>query len=143
MVSKASDDFPDPLTPVVMMRAPTGRDTSIFLRLCVRAPRMTISARSASTAGVTTAELVSDIARLDSLSGQLRRGPQPFIVARVKIFRSVSISSARGDADTFTGSVMRTTLASSEAGTPVKVYRVAFEPGARTHWHTHDGPQWL
>ncbi len=38
---------------------------------------------------------------------------------------------------------MRTTLASSEAGTPVKVYRVAFEPGARTHWHTHDGPQWL
>ena len=29
------------------------------------------------------------------------------------------------------------------AGTPVNVYRVAFEPGARTHWHTHDGPQWL
>ena len=38
---------------------------------------------------------------------------------------------------------MRTTLASDKAGTPVNVYRVAFEPGARTHWHTHDGPQWL
>lgn len=25
----------------------------------------------------------------------------------------------------------------------MKVYRVAFEPGARTHWHTHSGPQLL
>ncbi len=61
----------------------------------------------------------------------------------MKIFRSASIPSERGDADTFTGAVTRATLASDEAGTPVKVYRVAFEPGARTHWHTHDGPQWL
>jgi quercetin dioxygenase-like cupin family protein len=34
-------------------------------------------------------------------------------------------------------------LASDKAGTPVTVYHVAFEPGARTHWHTHDGSQWL
>ncbi len=23
------------------------------------------------------------------------------------------------------------------------VYRVVFEPGARTNWHIHSGPQWL
>jgi quercetin dioxygenase-like cupin family protein len=61
----------------------------------------------------------------------------------MKIFRSTSTPSERGDSDTFTGAVIRTTLASDKAGIPVNVYRVAFEPGARTHWHTHDGPQWL
>jgi quercetin dioxygenase-like cupin family protein len=61
----------------------------------------------------------------------------------MKIFRAAQIPSEAGDPRTFTGTVMRTTLASDRAGTPVNVYRVAFEPGARTHWHTHDGPQWL
>jgi quercetin dioxygenase-like cupin family protein len=61
----------------------------------------------------------------------------------MKIFRSAQIPSEGGDPETFTGTVDRTTLASDKAGTPVNVYRVAFEPGARTHWHTHDGPQWL
>jgi quercetin dioxygenase-like cupin family protein len=61
----------------------------------------------------------------------------------MKIFRSTSTPSERGDSATFTGAVMRATLASDKAGTTVNVYRVAFEPGARTHWHTHDGPQWL
>jgi quercetin dioxygenase-like cupin family protein len=61
----------------------------------------------------------------------------------MKIFRAAQIPSEDGDPRTFTGAVSRTTLASDRAGTPVNVYRVAFEPGARTHWHTHDGPQWL
>ena len=64
----------------------------------------------------------------------------------MKIFRAAQIPSEGGDPKTFTGKVIRTTLASDKAGTPVnvyRVYRVAFEPGARTHWHTHDGPQWL
>ena len=61
----------------------------------------------------------------------------------MKIFRCAQTPSERGDSDTFTGAVTRATLASDNAGTPVHVYRVAFEPGARTHWHTHDGPQWL
>jgi len=61
----------------------------------------------------------------------------------VKIFRAAQIASEGGDPKTFTGSVRRTTLASDKTGTPVNVYRVEFEPGARTHWHTHDGPQWL
>jgi quercetin dioxygenase-like cupin family protein len=61
----------------------------------------------------------------------------------MKIFRSAQIASEVGDSNTFTGDVMRQTLASDKSGTPVNVYRVAFAPGARTHWHAHDGPQWL
>jgi quercetin dioxygenase-like cupin family protein len=64
----------------------------------------------------------------------------------MKIFRAAQIPPEGGDPRTFTGAVTRTTLASDtseRAGTPVNVYRVAFEPGARTYWHTHDGPQWL
>ena len=61
----------------------------------------------------------------------------------MKIFRAAQIPSEAGDPKTFTGDVTRTTLAADTAGTSVNVYRVEFEPGARTHWHTHDGPQWL
>ena len=61
----------------------------------------------------------------------------------MKIFRASQIPAETGDPHTFTGAVTRATLASDRAGTPVNVYRVAFDPGARTHWHTHDGPQWL
>jgi quercetin dioxygenase-like cupin family protein len=61
----------------------------------------------------------------------------------MKIFRAAQTRSEAGDPRTFTGAVTRATLATDRAGTPVNVYRVAFEPGARTHWHTHDGPQWL
>ena len=61
----------------------------------------------------------------------------------MKIFRTAQTPSEVGDTNTFTGDVMRQTLASDKAGTPVNVYRVAFAPGARTHWHAHDGPQWL
>jgi quercetin dioxygenase-like cupin family protein len=61
----------------------------------------------------------------------------------MKIFRAAETASQAGDVKTFTGEVVRTTLASDTTGTPVNVYRVEFSPGARTHWHTHDGPQWL
>jgi quercetin dioxygenase-like cupin family protein len=61
----------------------------------------------------------------------------------MKIFRAVEHPPQAGDEQTFSGVVSRATLASDKAGTPVAVYRVEFEPGARTHWHTHDGPQWL
>src|SRR5271156_2280031 len=42
MVSKASDDFPEPDSPVITTRLSRGRSTSMFLRLCSRAPRMRI-----------------------------------------------------------------------------------------------------
>ena len=61
----------------------------------------------------------------------------------MKVFRAAQTPAQGGDPRTFTGTVVRSTLASERAGTPVNVYRVEFHAGARTHWHTHDGPQWL
>src|SRR5450759_3531472 len=42
MVSKASDDLPDPDTPVTTVSRLCGISKSIFLRLCTRAPRTTM-----------------------------------------------------------------------------------------------------
>ena len=39
IVSKASDDLPEPDTPVTTVIAPRGRSTSMPLRLCSLAPR--------------------------------------------------------------------------------------------------------
>jgi quercetin dioxygenase-like cupin family protein len=61
----------------------------------------------------------------------------------MKIFRAAQTPAEAGDPQTFTGAVTRMTVASDKAGTPVNVYRVIFDPGARTHWHVHNGPQWL
>src|ERR1700689_4934417 len=38
MVSHASDDLPEPLSPVITVKVLRGISTSIFLRLCWRAP---------------------------------------------------------------------------------------------------------
>ena len=38
-MSKASDDFPDPLTPVTTVNEARGKETSMFLRLFCRAPK--------------------------------------------------------------------------------------------------------
>src|SRR5437879_1830714 len=38
MVSKASEDFPDPLSPVITVKVFRGISTSMFFRLCWRAP---------------------------------------------------------------------------------------------------------
>src|SRR5262249_7881048 len=42
MVSKASEDLPDPETPITTVRELCGTSKSMFLRLCTRAPRTTI-----------------------------------------------------------------------------------------------------
>src|ERR1700760_1073042 len=43
MVSKASEDFPEPDRPVNTTSLSRGISTSMFLRLCSRAPRMRIA----------------------------------------------------------------------------------------------------
>jgi hypothetical protein len=43
MVSKASDDFPEPLRPVMTVSEFRGIRTLTFLRLCCRAPETVIS----------------------------------------------------------------------------------------------------
>jgi hypothetical protein len=42
MVSKAKDDFPEPDKPVITTSLFLGISTSIFLRLCTRAPKTSI-----------------------------------------------------------------------------------------------------
>src|SRR5579864_2830586 len=42
MVSKASDDFPDPDTPVTTVKVLWGMEKSMFFRLWTRAPRTTM-----------------------------------------------------------------------------------------------------
>src|SRR6478735_2933409 len=45
MVSKASEDFPEPDRPVNTTSLSRGISTSMFFRLCSRAPRMVIARR--------------------------------------------------------------------------------------------------
>ncbi len=53
------------------------------------------------------------------------------------IKRSGSQPSARGPAETFTGSVRVDPLNQAAAPARVLAASVTFEPGARTAWHTH------
>jgi quercetin dioxygenase-like cupin family protein len=61
----------------------------------------------------------------------------------VKLFSAVAAPLRAADPRTFTGSARAARAGADESGVRVAAYRVAFEPGARTHWHIHSGPQWL
>src|SRR5713226_2323052 len=52
MVSKAREDFPEPLTPVTTVMALCGISTLIFLRLWTRAPRTRMDSCSGNTSVV-------------------------------------------------------------------------------------------
>lgn len=59
------------------------------------------------------------------------------------IFRGADAPFRPADSKSFVGPARTKRLASDRAGASVHVYRVEFEPGARTNWHIHSGPQWL
>jgi len=61
----------------------------------------------------------------------------------VRIFRGAATPFEIADTNTFSGHALRRRLASDDEGVPVVVHHVEFDPGARTNWHTHSGPQWL
>ena len=61
----------------------------------------------------------------------------------MKIFRNTDTVAKPVDTSSFVGPATTKLLASADDGASVHVYRVEFEPGARTNWHTHSGPQWL
>lgn len=51
---------------------------------------------------------------------------------------------SKGSSDFFTGNVWVKMLVTDENGVfNTQVYNVVFEPGARTHWHSHPGGQIL
>ena len=55
----------------------------------------------------------------------------------VKIVSSRDRSSRKGEAEYFTGSVWIDEIAVGAEPSRVRFFRVSFEPGARTAWHTH------
>ena len=61
----------------------------------------------------------------------------------MKIFRGAAVPDQAADTNTFSGAARVKRLAEDDVAIPVGVYRVAFDEGARTNWHTHSGPQWL
>lgn len=61
----------------------------------------------------------------------------------MEIFRAAASPFRTADVNSFVGPAQTTLLASSEERTPVHLYRVKFDVGARTNWHKHSGPQWL
>ena len=61
----------------------------------------------------------------------------------MKIFRGGDVPSDVADPKSFVGRARAKKLAQADEGSPVIVYHVEFDSGARTNWHTHSGPQWL
>jgi quercetin dioxygenase-like cupin family protein len=62
----------------------------------------------------------------------------------MNIFRGSDTPLRPADARSFVGPAHNKLLASSDdEGAPVHVYRVEFDDGGRTNWHTHSGAQWL
>jgi quercetin dioxygenase-like cupin family protein len=61
----------------------------------------------------------------------------------MKIFRDRESELRPADPGSFLGPAATKLLASAEDGAAVHLYRVEFESGGRTNWHTHSGPQWL
>ena len=55
----------------------------------------------------------------------------------VEIVKSKDRASRKGEASYFTGNVWVDEIAVGAEPSRVRLYRVSFEPGARTAWHTH------
>ncbi len=61
----------------------------------------------------------------------------------MQTFHDAGLEWEPADPDHFTGVARVKRVAVQPGGAALKIYRVAFEPGARTDWHAHSGPQLL
>ena len=59
------------------------------------------------------------------------------------LLRDADAAWEGADPETFQGTARVKRLGGAAAGPEIKLFCVAFEPGARTHWHVHSGPQLL
>jgi len=57
----------------------------------------------------------------------------------MQVVRTQDMQTRRGPEEWFTGLVRMDSLSTSGGG----YFRILFEPGARTHWHTHPEGQYL
>ncbi|MCB2053033.1 MAG: cupin domain-containing protein [Geminicoccaceae bacterium] len=55
----------------------------------------------------------------------------------MRIHRSFDRPSVKASADWFTGTVWQDPIVDAPDPARIRAVRVAFEPGARTNWHTH------
>jgi quercetin dioxygenase-like cupin family protein len=61
----------------------------------------------------------------------------------MRIARLAALTSEASDPNTFTGHARMTRMPGLSDAPAIKAFRVEFDPEARTHWHTHSGPQLL
>ena len=61
----------------------------------------------------------------------------------MKVFTLAALESEPSDPNTFVGRARLTRMNDAAAQPHTNVYRVAFDAGARTNWHSHTGPQLL
>src|SRR5215471_21497358 len=66
MVSKASEDLPEPDSPVMTTRLLRGISTSMFSRLCSRAPRTMILSCMSGNGLLTAADIIAAVRKSDS-----------------------------------------------------------------------------
>jgi quercetin dioxygenase-like cupin family protein len=59
----------------------------------------------------------------------------------MEVIRAHGSDARRGER--FTGTAWVEALLKAQRPAGMRVYRVFFEPGARTHWHAHEGEQTL
>ena len=61
----------------------------------------------------------------------------------MKAFTLADTHSEPSDTSTFVGQARLTRMNGAAKQPTANVYRVAFDAGARTNWHSHSGPQLL
>jgi len=61
----------------------------------------------------------------------------------MQVFTLAALTSEVSDPETFVGRARLTRMTDAATYPRTNVYRVAFEAGARTNWHSHTGPQLL
>jgi len=61
----------------------------------------------------------------------------------MKVFTLATLDSEPSDPNTFVGRARLTRMSDAAAQPQTNVYRVGFDAGARTNWHSHTGPQLL
>ena len=61
----------------------------------------------------------------------------------MKAFTLAETDSEPSDPNTFVGQARLTRMDGASKQPTTNVYRVAFDAGARTNWHSHSGPQLL
>ncbi len=61
----------------------------------------------------------------------------------MEVFRTLEAGWEPADPANFTGQGRLKRVVWANAEPRVKIFRVQFEAGARTNWHTHSGPQLL